>query len=56
MKHVQTAEEQINASTIGDQVKNVPVEIWLNRFQCADYNAYIEQNGSDFGYIQKTNL
>ena len=52
----QVTEEQINAHTTGEQMKNVPAEVWLDKFKCADYNACTKQNGSDFSYIPLTDL
>ena len=55
-QQVQMVEAQINEEIIGDQGKNIPKEVWQNRFTCVDYNACVEQNGSDFGYIPLTDL
>ena len=35
-ENLQPSQQQIGVSTVGEQIKNVPTEIWLNRFQCAD--------------------
>ena len=55
-QQVQTVEPHINEDMIGDQGKNIPEEVWQNRFTCVDYIACVEQNGSDFGYIPLTDL
>ena len=39
-----------------NQVKNVPDDVWENRFHSKDYNACIHQNGDNFGYIPLNDL
>ena len=36
-QQVQMVEAQINEEIIGNQVKNIPKEVWQNRFTCVDY-------------------
>ena len=38
------------------QTKNVPHEVWENRFHSKDYNACVHQNGDNFGYIPLNDL
>ena len=39
-----------------DQKKSIPDHIWINRFRCANFQACIEQNGTDFGFIPMSPL
>ena len=38
------------------QIKNVPDDVWQNRFHSKDYNACVHQNGDNFGYIPLNDL
>ena len=38
------------------QIKNVPDELWQNRFHSKDYTACVHQNGDNFGYIPLNDL
>ena len=48
-QQVQIVEQPMHEEVLGDQVKNIPTEVWQDRFTCADYNACVQQNGSQFG-------
>ena len=38
------------------QTKNVPHDVWENRFHFKDYNECVHQNGDNFGYIPLNDL
>ena len=53
-EHIQHG--QLDLDMAATQVKNVPEDVWQNRFSSKDYNACIHQNGDNFGYIPLNDL
>ena len=52
--HVAQCEDKISPQVTGEQMRNVPIKVWLNRFQCTD-QMHVLNRGSKFGYIPLTN-
>ena len=52
----QVLDGQMNADIPTNQIKNVPENVWRDRFHCVEYNACVKQNGSNFSYIPLNDL